>query len=128
MHLFSKFRQWAFFLLLVCPIAMAQTDGVLPKEAAAMNADNKAVIVDVRGDDEWEMHHIHGAIHIPLAQLNARLSELEPYKNSAIITQCKGGVRSRKAQDVLKSAGFSKVYNLEGGIDAWDKEGLTTEQ
>jgi rhodanese-related sulfurtransferase len=127
-HLFSKFRLLAILLALFCPFAMAQTDDVLPKVAAAMNADNKAVIVDVRGDDEWGTHHIHGAIHIPLAQLNARLSELEPYKNSAIITQCKGGVRSRKAQAVLKSAGFSKVYNLEGGIDAWDKEGLTTEQ
>lgn len=92
-----------------------------------MQSESKAVIVDVRDDDEWHEHHIHGAIHIPLAQLTDRLSELAPYKNSPVITQCKSGNRAAQAQTALKSAGFSKVYNMDGGIRAWDKEGLATE-
>ncbi len=92
-----------------------------------MYTGNKAVIVDVREDDEWTEHHIQGAIHIPLAQLDARLAELAPYKNSPIITQCRSGKRSAQAQTVLKSAGFSKVYSLDGGIQAWDEQGLATE-
>ena len=112
---------------MVSPLALAETDTVSPKEAAAMHTGNKAVIVDVREDDEWNEHHIHGAIHIPLAQLNGRLSELEPYKNSPVITQCRSGKRSAKAQLALKSAGFSRVYSMDGGIQAWDEQGLATE-
>jgi rhodanese-related sulfurtransferase len=44
-----------------------------------------------------------------------------------VITQCKSGGRSAKALDELKSAGFSKVYNMDGGIMAWVKAGLKTE-
>ncbi|MBL6987029.1 MAG: rhodanese-like domain-containing protein [Methylobacter sp.] len=109
------------------PFAMAETDTVSPKEASVMQSKNKAVIVDVREDDEWNEHHIHGAIHIPLNQLTDRLAELEPYKNSPVITQCRSGNRSAKAQLALNSAGFSKVYNMNGGIQAWDDQGLATE-
>ncbi len=125
MRLFTKFFHLVVFLF--SSLAIAQTDTVSPKVAATMNAEHKAVILDVREDTEWNDHHIPGAIHIPLGQLNARLSELEAYKNSALITQCRAGNRSRKAQALLKSAGFSNIYNLEGGIEAWDNEGLKTE-
>ena len=127
MHLFSKYCQLGVFLVMICPLAMAESDNVSPKQAAVMLGQNKAVIIDVREDDEWQEHHIHGAVHIPLAQLNARLSELDSFKNSPIITQCKGGKRSAQARAALKSAGFSKVYNMDGGIQAWDEQGLATE-
>ncbi len=127
MRLFSKYCRLGIVLLITSPFAAAQTDTVSPQEAAAMHSGNKAVIVDVREDDEWNEHHIPGALHIPLAQLNDRLSELEPYKNRPIITQCRSGKRSAKAQQALKSAGFAKVYNLDGGIQAWDEQGLVTQ-
>lgn len=128
MRLISKCSQLGVFLLLIGGFAMAETDSSLsPKQASVMLAGNTAVIVDVREDSEWNERHIPGAIHIPLAQLNARISELESHKNSPIITQCRSGKRSAQAQSALKLAGFSKVFNMEGGIQAWDKEGLTTE-
>lgn len=127
MRLFSKYCRLGVFLFMVSSVALAETDAVSPKEASAMQGENKAVIVDVREDDEWNEHHIHGAIHIPLAQLNARLSELEPYKNSPGITQCRSGKRSAQAQLALKSSGFFKVYTMDGGIQAWDEAGLATE-
>jgi rhodanese-related sulfurtransferase len=130
MRSFSKYCQLSVFLLLISPWTMAETisqEAVSAKQASVMKSENKAIIVDVREDDEWKEHHIPGAIHIPLAQLDKRLPELEAYKNSPIITQCKAGGRSARAQQTLKAAGFSKVYNLDGGIQAWDKEGLTTE-
>lgn len=127
MRLFSEYCRLGVFLLLASPLAVAETDAISPKEAAAMHNGNKAIIVDVREDDEWNEHHIHGAIHIPLAQLNERLAELKQYKDSPVITQCRGGKRSAQAQIALKSAGFSKVYNMDGGLQAWDKEGLATE-
>jgi rhodanese-related sulfurtransferase len=102
-------------------------ESLSPKEASSMSAGQKAVIVDVREDSEWNEQHIPGAIHIPLGQLNERLAELKQYKDSPVITQCKSGGRSAQAFDVLKSAGFSKVYNMDGGIIAWDKAGLKTQ-
>jgi rhodanese-related sulfurtransferase len=131
MRLFSKYFQLSFMILLMgCAVAkadMGEIESISPKEASAMYADKKAVIVDVREDSEWNEQHIPGSIHIPLAQLNERLSELKQYKDSTVITQCKTGGRSAKALNELKSAGFSKVYNMEGGIMAWDKAGLKTE-
>lgn len=126
MGLFSKYCQLGIFLLMTGPVAMA-ADAVSAKQASTMQSKNKTIIVDVREDDEWNEGHIPGAVHIPLGQLSARLSELEPYKNSPIITQCRSGKRSAQAQLALKSAGFSSVYNMDGGIQAWSKEGLITE-
>lgn len=131
MRFFSKFFQLIFIILLMgCSFAWADSDEleiISPKEASAMYDGQKAVIVDVREDSEWNEQHIPGAIHIPLAQLNGRLSELNQYKDSPVITQCRSGGRSAQAFAVLKSAGFSKVYNMGGGILAWDKSGLKTE-
>ena len=131
MRVFSKYCQLSFIVLLMtCAIAKAEINGadsISPKQASVMHAEQKAVIVDVREDSEWNEQHIPGAIHIPLAQLNERLPELKQYKDSPVITQCRTGGRSAQALDVLKSAGFSKVYNMDGGIKAWDDAGLKTE-
>ena len=131
MRLFSKYFQLGFMILIMgCAVAkadMGETETISPKEASAMYTEKSAVIIDVREDSEWNEQHIPGAIHIPLAQLTERLAELKQYKDSPVITQCRTGGRSAKALDVLKSAGFSKVYNMDGGIVAWDKSGLKTE-
>jgi rhodanese-related sulfurtransferase len=131
MRVFTKYCQLSFIILLIgCTVAKAEIgaiESISPKEASAMYTGQKAVIVDVREDSEWNEQRIPGAIHIPLAQLNERLSELKQYKDSPVITQCRTGGRSAKALDVLKTAGFSKVYNMDGGIMAWDKAGLKTE-
>jgi sulfur-carrier protein adenylyltransferase/sulfurtransferase len=75
------------------------------------------VLVDVREPHEWEIAHIEGATLIPLSQLPERLSELDGH--AEIVTQCHHGVRSMKALEILKGAGFGKVRSLAGGIDAW---------
>lgn len=126
-----KYCRLSFIILMLgCASVRAGTDrieSVSPQEASAMYAGQKAVIVDVREDSEWNAQHIPGAIHIPLGQLNDRLSELKSYKDSPVITQCRSGARSAKALDLLKSSGFTNVYNMDGGIIAWDKAGLKTE-
>lgn len=127
MRLFSKYCRLGVFLLIASPFAIAESDVISPHEAATMRVKNQAVIVDVRENDDWNEHNIHGAIHIPLSQLNDRLTELEPYKNRPIITQCAAGMRSAQAQLRLKAAGFSKVYLMNGGIKAWHEQGLVTE-
>jgi rhodanese-related sulfurtransferase len=128
MRLFSKSFIVGVFLLLNCAFVQAGSDLVTPKEASVLTAENKAVIVDVREEDEWNAGHIAGAVHIPLKQLETRLPELQQYKDKTIITQCRGGKRSAEALEVLKSAGFTNVYSMDGGIMAWSKDGLAMQQ
>jgi adenylyltransferase/sulfurtransferase len=75
------------------------------------------VLIDVREPHEWEIAHIGGARLIPLGQLPERLGELDGH--SEIVTHCHHGVRSMRALEILKGAGFGKVRSLAGGIDAW---------
>ena len=106
----------------------ASIDSVSANEAAKMQNERHAVIVDVRETDEWNAGHIAGAIHIPLSDVKNRVAELEKFKDSPVITQCRSGARSAKAAEVLKNAGFSAVYNLDGGINAWQKAALDIQQ
>jgi adenylyltransferase/sulfurtransferase len=77
-------------------------------------------LVDVREPHELEISRLEGAALYPLGQLASRLSDL----NSAeeIVLFCKAGTRSARALEMLVSAGFRKVKNLKGGINAWAKE------
>jgi adenylyltransferase/sulfurtransferase len=75
------------------------------------------MLLDVREPHEWVIAHIEGARLIPLGQLPDRLSELDGH--AEIVTQCHRGSRSMKALEILRGAGFGKVRNLAGGIDAW---------
>ena len=110
--------------LLTSSFAFAGTvKEISPQQAAEMQRQSSP-IVDVRENDEWSAGHIAGAIHIPLSEISTRLNELETYKNSPIIMQCRSGARSAKAADVLVKAGFSRVFNLTGGLNAWQKENL----
>jgi rhodanese-related sulfurtransferase len=77
-------------------------------------------VVDVREPVEWEICHLEGTTLIPLGQLPERLNELNGHRE--IVTLCHRGVRSMKALEILQAAGFPKVRNLKGGIDAWSLE------
>jgi len=92
---------------------------------AAKNYMNRAaadafVLLDVRQPEEYEAEHLPGAKLIPLADLGARLSELDPEKPA--IVYCAIGGRSRVASQVLAGKGFKEVFNLSGGIKAWNSE------
>jgi adenylyltransferase/sulfurtransferase len=78
------------------------------------------MVIDVREPHETEIARIAGARLIPLAQLPGRLHELDGH--AEIVTHCHHGVRSMKAREILKGAGFAKVRSLAGGIDAWARD------
>ncbi len=77
-------------------------------------------LLDVREPHELEISHLEGAQSIPLGQLASRLSELDSAKEMVVF--CKGGTRSARALELLLSAGFRKVKNLKGGINAWAEQ------
>jgi len=81
---------------------------------------NHLKLLDVREPHELEISALPNATNIPLGQLAARLSELDSADEMVIF--CKSGSRSARGLELLASAGFKKVKNLKGGINAWAKE------
>ncbi len=83
------------------------------------NKYSNVVILDVRTQCEYNLGHLYNAILVPLGDLTVRMNELEDYKTSEIIIYCKSGYRSQQAGEILVEYGFTKVYNMIGGILAW---------
>lgn len=103
------------------------TSGVVqlnPFEAIRQINDQSAVMVDVRESKEFNGGHLKDAIHIPLSDLPTRMSELDKYKDKAVIAYCRSGSRSYSACRKLKKAGFESVSNLQGGIMAWQSQNM----
>jgi adenylyltransferase/sulfurtransferase len=89
-------------------------------ELAERVKTNHLKLLDVREPHELEISALPNAKNIPLGQLAARLSELDSADDMVVF--CKGGTRSARALELLVSAGFKKVKNLKGGINAWARD------
>jgi adenylyltransferase/sulfurtransferase len=87
-----------------------------------IDAGEALPIIDVREDHELAICKLPGGItHIPMGQLQARLSELESMKDKEIVVYCRSGGRSGQCVQYMRSKGF-KALNLKGGILAWSVE------
>jgi adenylyltransferase/sulfurtransferase len=82
-----------------------------------IDAGDRFVLIDVREPHEWQICRIPRAKLIPLGELPKRVNELDTADE--IVAHCKSGMRSAKAVEFLKQAGFRKVKNMKGGILAW---------
>ena len=96
-----------------------------PNQAIQVLNRDKAVLLDVREDKELaDSGRIPNARHIPLSQLESRLGELKAPRDAPVVAYCRSGSRSNKAATQLRKAGFEQVYNLAGGILAWENANL----
>ena len=96
----------------------ASVAGISVQELKAkMDAGEAFELIDVREPFEFEIARIDRAKLIPLSEISERANELR--REQAFIIHCHSGRRSAQAVRLLKQRGFNKVYNLEGGIDAW---------
>lgn len=87
-------------------------------------AGDEAILIDVRNDAEVARGKIPGALHIPLHTLPLRLSEID--KNKTVVFCCQMGGRSAQACQFAVAQGYGKVYNLQGGMNAWLAAGQPT--
>ncbi|HXK61472.1 MAG TPA: molybdopterin-synthase adenylyltransferase MoeB [Acidobacteriota bacterium] len=85
-----------------------------------LESANPPFVLDVRTPHEYQIARIPGVHLIPLQQLPARLQELDPARETVVY--CRTGVRSAKAIEIMRAAGFQKLRNLKGGIHAWSDE------
>ena len=89
-------------------------------QLAAWLADagrDKPVLLDVREPWEWETARIEGSQHMPMREVPARLGEIDSGRE--VVAICHHGGRSQQVAIFLEKNGFSKVHNLQGGVDAW---------
>jgi rhodanese-related sulfurtransferase len=93
-------------------------------EAVLMMNRDKPLILDVRDAEEFAAGHIQGAKHIPVAELVARVKEIEKYKEKSVLVHCQRGVRGRTACVILQAQQFTKLRHLDGGLDTWIKANL----
>lgn len=87
-----------------------------------------ALILDVREESEFNSGHIRDAKLIPLLKLKERIGELERYRERPIVVVCRSGNRSGTASALLGNREFGQVYNLIGGMMAWQKADLPLEK
>jgi adenylyltransferase/sulfurtransferase len=80
----------------------------------------KVRLIDVREPHELDIAHLESAELFPLGNLAARMHELDSAEDMVLF--CKSGVRSTRALELLAGAGFRKIKNLKGGINAWAQE------
>jgi len=108
--------------------AKENEDGILeigPESLA--RADSTVKIVDVRRDEEFvgELGHIEGVELITLeTDFESRLKTFD--KDQTYVFVCRSGLRSSKAASLARAMGVKKVYNLAGGMMAWNQKGLPT--
>jgi rhodanese-related sulfurtransferase len=127
-------NHWDLFLALAIILFMMFSGGlssrlrgftqVGPLEAVQLLNHNDPVMLDVREDGEYKDGHIIDSIHIPLGKLDTQMSELEKFREKPIIVSCRSGHRSSHACAKLRKSGFETVYNLKGGVVAWQNAGL----
>jgi len=84
-----------------------------------LDRGDKLIVLDVRGDDEWDEGHIEGAFHIYVGHLEERLDELPVDQPIAVI--CSVGNRASLGASILRRGGFREVYIVLGGMLAWEK-------
>lgn len=86
--------------------------GLGPKVDYVQLMKDGAVIIDVRTKAEFQDGHIKGSVNIPLQSLENNLSKIK--KDKPVITCCASGMRSASAKGILKSRGYTDVYNGGG--------------
>lgn len=127
-------------LILVCAIALlgictscnnssnkAQVQMVSAVQVyEAVYGEDSLQLVDVRTAEEFEVSHLKNAQNICVTSGDFKEKVAGLDKEKPVYVYCKKGGRSAKAATILKEMGFTKVYDLQGGLTSWQQEGLET--
>ena len=103
------------------PLSITYKNVTAAEAQQLIRENSNLIILDVRTQSKYDSGHIPNAALIPVEELADRLGELDETK--LILVYCQSGGRSAQASQVLVDNGYSQVYNLEGGIIAWQEAG-----
>lgn len=97
---------------------VACTHSLASPAEARRHVEAGALLVDVRSPEEFASGHLPGAVNIPVEELPKRLEELGSPEEPLVI-YCRSGMRSSRAERLLKERGFQRIVNL-GPMSAWE--------
>lgn len=124
-------NHWPLFLalgvilgLLTFNLIVGEKGSVDPLAATLMINQREAAVIDVRPAADFAKGHIIDAVNIPMNGFKNQTAALARFKDKPIIVNCRSGAQSQAACQVLRKAGFPEVYNLKGGIMAWESASL----
>ena len=89
-----------------------------------LQSDTSPRVVDVRTAKEWNSGHIEGSLNVPLNRLAERIKDIP--RDRPIVVHCRSGYRSSIAASVMEQHNLPHVFDLVGGIDAWNASQLPT--
>jgi len=105
-------------------IAGFDKSAVDPARAIELINREEAVVVDISAMADFAKGHIINAINIPSNGFKNQTSQLKKYKQTPVIIHCRTGSASSPARKLLKKEGFEKVYEIRGGLLAWQNANL----
>jgi molybdopterin/thiamine biosynthesis adenylyltransferase/rhodanese-related sulfurtransferase len=94
-----------------------------PGARELLDRDPDAILVDVRGADEWAGGYIPGATLVPLRELTERIADVVPDKTRPVVLYCAVGARSLRAAHALVELGYERPVSVAGGIVDWLNRG-----
>ncbi|MCU7813903.1 MAG: rhodanese-like domain-containing protein [Candidatus Thiodiazotropha sp. (ex Lucinoma kastoroae)] len=109
---------------LIFNLLIGDKHAVDPTTATDLINHQDAVVVDVRPAADFHKGHIINAISIPSNGFGNQIGLLSKHKEKPVIISCRSGAQSSAACQQLKKAGFEQVFNLKGGILAWQNANL----
>jgi rhodanese-related sulfurtransferase len=83
-----------------------------------------ALVIDLRAKESYDAGHIADARNVPAAELASQAEGLKKWRDKTVITYCDSGTSGASGARTLMKLGFTKVFNLHGGLNAWIKDNL----
>jgi rhodanese-related sulfurtransferase len=134
------FLQNNIFLVAVCLVSgamlvwpliqkvMVGAKDVSVQQAVQLINRRDAIVLDVRDAAEFQSGHVPNARHIPAAEMEKRLKELDKFKQRPLVVVCRSGPRAASACALLRKNGFAEVFTLKGGILGWTQASMPLEK
>lgn len=101
-----------------------QSSGTISAQDAVRLMNQGAAVLDVRGADAWAAGHIGNARAVAADGIAGAADSLKRFKDKPVIVYCERGVSANGAVRELTKLGFTRVFNLRGGISGWRSENL----
>jgi rhodanese-related sulfurtransferase len=96
----------------------------VPAAVRLVNNHDDALIIDLRAATDYAGGHIKDAKNSPLKDFSSNIEKFTAFKNKQVLIYCNTGNSAIRAIKMLKSAGFVKISNLDGGIAAWKEANM----
>ncbi len=97
---------------------------ISPSDAREQAESGRAVLIDVREDEDWREDHAKGAKHLTRGSIELEIEEQVPDLKTPIICYCGGGSLSALVTESLQKMGYENVRSMAGGFRAWKEAGL----